>query len=77
MSIKKEKNQKLRNLKNQKLRKIDVLLEKLERGDRLLVAELSRLGRNMLETLNIINTLTEKDLRLVKNKKEGRITTVN
>ena len=51
--------------KNQKLRKMDVLLEKLERGDRLLVAELSRLGRNMLETLNIINTLTEKEIQIV------------
>lgn len=51
--------------KNQQLRKIDILLEKLERGDRLLVAELSRLGRNMLETLNIINTLTEKEIQVV------------
>lgn len=31
----------------------------LERGDHLLVAELSRLGRNMFETLNIINSLSE------------------
>jgi DNA invertase Pin-like site-specific DNA recombinase len=51
--------------KNQKQRKIDLLLEKLEKGDRLLVAELSRLGRNMLETLNIINTLTEKEIKIV------------
>jgi DNA invertase Pin-like site-specific DNA recombinase len=41
--------------KNTKQRKIDELLEKLQSGDVLLVAELSRLGRNMLETLNIIN----------------------
>ena len=51
--------------KDQKQRKIDILLEKLEQGDRLLVAELSRLGRNMLETLNIINTLTEKGIQIV------------
>lgn len=51
--------------KSQTQRKIDVLLEKLESGDRLLVAELSRLGRNMLETLNIINTLTEKQIDVV------------
>jgi len=43
-------------------RKIDALIEKLNKGDLLLVAELSRLGRNMLETLNIINELTEKGI---------------
>lgn len=45
-------------------RRIDELLEHLNSGDHLLVAELSRLGRNMLETLNIINTLSERDIRL-------------
>lgn len=45
-------------------RKIDVLLETLNEGDQLLVAELSRLGRNMLETLNIINILTEKGIHI-------------
>lgn len=48
-----------------KERKIDELLKKLDKGDTLLVAELSRLGRNMLETLNIINTLSEKGIKIV------------
>ena len=51
--------------KNTKARRIDELLSKLDEGDTLIVAELSRLGRNMLETLNIINALTEKGVRLV------------
>lgn len=51
--------------KSQAQRKIDVLLEKLKPGDRLLVAELSRLGRNMLETLGIINQLTEKTIDII------------
>lgn len=51
--------------KSPRKRKIEELLEKLTQGDVLLVAELSRLGRNMLETLNIINTLSEKGIRLV------------
>jgi DNA invertase Pin-like site-specific DNA recombinase len=51
--------------KNTKQRKIDELLEKLQSGDVLLVAELSRLGRNMLETLNIINTLSETGIKIV------------
>lgn len=45
-------------------RKIHELYEKLEDGDLLLVAELSRLGRNMFETLNIINRLLEKNVKI-------------
>jgi len=45
-------------------RRIDFLIESLEKGDILLVAELSRLGRNMLETLNIINELSEKGIMI-------------
>jgi DNA invertase Pin-like site-specific DNA recombinase len=51
--------------KNTKLRKIDELLEKLDKGDVLLAAELSRLGRNMLGTLNIINTLSDRGIKIV------------
>lgn len=50
---------------DQKVRKIEELLAKLYPGDILLVAELSRLGRNMLETLNIINTLSEKAINII------------
>ncbi len=50
--------------RNTKDRRIDELLAKLETGDRLLVAELSRLGRNMLETLNIIHELSEKGISI-------------
>jgi DNA invertase Pin-like site-specific DNA recombinase len=46
-------------------RKIDELISKLNGHDILLVAELSRLGRNMLETLNIINDLTEKGIKII------------
>ncbi len=46
-------------------RKINELLDKLNSDDILLVAELSRLGRNMLETLNIINELTEKGIKII------------
>jgi len=45
-------------------RKIHELYEKLEDDDLLLVAELSRLGRNMFETLNIINRLLEKNVKI-------------
>ena len=48
-----------------KERRVSELLSKLKQGDSLLVAELSRLGRNMLQTLNIINELTEKGISLI------------
>jgi DNA invertase Pin-like site-specific DNA recombinase len=51
--------------KNQRERRIIELTDKLNDGDLLLVAELSRLGRNMLETLNIIHDLTVKDVKII------------
>lgn len=50
--------------KTPKERRIEELLNLLNGGDHLLVAELSRLGRNMLETLNIITTLSERGIRI-------------
>ncbi len=41
-------------------RRIDELIDKLSKEDVLLVAELSRLGRNMLQQLSIINVLADK-----------------
>ena len=37
----------------------------LEAGDTILVAELSRLGRNMFETLNLVNAILEKGVKLI------------
>src|SRR5689334_5842855 len=51
--------------RNQIERRITELIQKLQAGDLLLVAELSRLGRNMLETLNIIHELGEKGVKIV------------
>lgn len=51
--------------KSLKERKVDLLLEILNPDDMLLVAELSRLGRNMLETLNIITQLSEKRIKII------------
>lgn len=46
-------------------RRIDELLDRLQQGDTLLAAELSRLGRNMLEVLNIINELSEQGVKII------------
>lgn len=58
-------NVEISSRKNTQERRIDELLLKLQQGDRLVVAELSRLGRNMLETLNIINQLGEKGVSII------------
>ena len=45
-------------------RRIDELQSKLQDGDILLVAELSRLGREMLQVLNIVNDLSAKGVEI-------------
>ena len=51
--------------KNTQARRIDELLRLLDANDVLLVAELSRLGRNMFEVINIINQISENGVRIV------------
>lgn len=51
--------------KDEKKRRIDELLNKLDEGDILLVAELSRLGRNMFGIINLINRLSESGVEIV------------
>lgn len=46
-------------------RKIEELLSILSDGDTLLVAELSRLGRNMLETLTLVNELIQRNIEII------------
>lgn len=48
--------------KSEAERKINEVIDKLNDGDELLTTELSRLGRNMLDVLNLINTLEEKNI---------------
>lgn len=50
--------------KSAKARKIDYLLEIVKKGDALIIAELSRLGRNMIETLGIIEKLNNIGVKL-------------
>lgn len=45
-------------------RKMDELLSLLSSGDTLLVTELSRLGRNMIETLNLVKQIHDKGVKL-------------
>ena len=51
-------------------RKLGVLLDKVKKGDLIICAELSRLGRNMFTIMTILNTCMEKECR-VWTIKEG------
>jgi DNA invertase Pin-like site-specific DNA recombinase len=46
-------------------RRIEELLHALSRGDTVVVAELSRLGRNMFQTLDLINKMSQMGVKLI------------
>ena len=49
-------------VKNWKERKLGELIDQLQSGDRLIVPEMSRLGRSMLEVLEILKVAKEKNV---------------
>ena len=51
--------------KDQKERLIDEVFEKLKSGDTFMCTELSRLGRNMLEILNLIEKFNDAGIKLI------------
>ena len=51
--------------KSEKQRKIHELKAKLSKDDTLIVAELSRLGRNMLDVMNLIQELSDNGINLI------------
>src|SRR5690606_30423754 len=51
-----------------KQRKIGPLLEDLKKGEAILLSELSRLGRSMLECMEIISIAVQKGIRIYNVK---------
>jgi len=49
-------------------RKLGSLLNNMQEGDILLVTELSRLGRSLLEVMSILHTLMEKEVKVYTTK---------
>jgi putative DNA-invertase from lambdoid prophage Rac len=49
-------------------RKLGSLLLEMKRGDILLVSELSRLGRSLMEVMSILHTLMEKNVKVFTTK---------
>jgi len=59
--------------KSTKERKIDLLLEKLETGDMLIVSELSRMGRSVGEIISTVDTLVKRKIRFIAVKENIRL----
>jgi DNA invertase Pin-like site-specific DNA recombinase len=59
--------------KSTKERKIDLLLEKLETGDMLIVSELSRMGRSVGEIITTVDTLVKRKIRFIAVKENIRL----
>jgi len=55
--------EKISSIKN--TRKVYEVVERLKKGDILVVAEMSRLGRSLSDLLGIIETLTDKKVRIL------------
>ena len=49
-------------------RKLGALIERMHEDDILIVSELSRLGRSLLEVMSILHTLMEKDVKVFTTK---------
>ncbi len=54
--------------KDTQKRRIDELLQKVESKDTIIVAELSRIGRSIVEVINIVNELVKKNARFIAIK---------
>lgn len=54
--------EKVSGTKNWRERKIGSVIEKLQAGDKIVVAELSRLGRSLLQILEIISVCREREI---------------
>lgn len=54
--------------KDTKRPELQAMLEYVRQGDRVVISELSRLARNLKDLLNIMNTLEEKDVKLISLK---------
>ncbi|MDH5682026.1 MAG: recombinase family protein [Spirochaetota bacterium] len=58
--------------KNHRDRKLGEVIERLKKGDIMIVSEISRLGRSLMEVMGILNVLMEKGVQVysVKEKYE-------
>jgi DNA invertase Pin-like site-specific DNA recombinase len=60
-SIEKWVTEQISSQKDLKKRKLSILLKRVRKGDMIITTEISRLGRNMLEILEILSVCLEKE----------------
>lgn len=60
--------EKISGMKSWRKRKLAEVVAQLEAGDRLIVPELSRLGRSLIEVLEVLNLLTAKQVSVYSVK---------
>ena len=65
--------EKVSGTKNWKSRKIKQVIDDLNTGDRLIVPEFSRLGRSMLEIMEMLSILKDKELNVYAVKGEWEL----
>jgi DNA invertase Pin-like site-specific DNA recombinase len=65
--------EKVSGMKNWKNRKIKQVIDALNKGDRLIVPEFSRLGRSMLEIMEMLSILKDKEVNVYAVKGEWEL----
>lgn len=65
--------EKVSGAKSWKKRQLAQVVEDLQSGDKLIVPELSRLGRSLVEVLEVLNELTNKDVAVYSVKENFQI----
>jgi DNA invertase Pin-like site-specific DNA recombinase len=65
--------EKVSGTKNWKSRKIKNVIDELSKGDRLIVPEFSRLGRSMLEIMEMLSILKDKEVNVYAVKGEWEL----
>lgn len=65
--------EKVSGLKSWKRRKLAQVVEDLNQDDVLIVPELSRLGRSLVEVLEVLNVLTDKDVAVFSVKENFQL----
>jgi DNA invertase Pin-like site-specific DNA recombinase len=65
--------EKVSGMKNWKNRKIKGVIDELNTGDRLIVPEFSRLGRSMLEIMEMLSILKDKEVNVYAVKGEWEL----
>ena len=65
--------EKISGMKSWKKRKLYEVVQSMQSGDKLVVPELSRLGRSLVEVLEVLNKLTDKEVAVYSVKENFQL----